>query len=125
MNLLCTMNSISVLAASRLAPITIPHERLIDRMADAWSNDVVVLVSDKLPKFVVILIVAFVLFWLLRLGTRRLRWLAKRDVIVKASRSAQLHTLAGVIDTAGLGLIAFIAIIHTLQIFSINVAPLL
>lgn len=125
MNLLCTMNSISVLAASRLAPITIPHERLIDRMADAWSNDVVVLVSDKLPKFIVILIVAFVLFWLLRLGTRRLRWLAKRDVIVKASRSAQLHTLAGVIDTAGLGLIAFIAIIHTLQIFSINVAPLL
>lgn len=108
-----------------LYPLGIPHERMIDRMSDAWSNDVVVLVSDKLPKFVVILIVAFILYRLILIATHRLRWLAKKDVIVKTSRSAQLNTLASVVETAGLGLIAFIAIIHTLEIFNINVAPLL
>ncbi|HET9086149.1 MAG TPA: mechanosensitive ion channel domain-containing protein, partial [Acidobacteriaceae bacterium] len=106
-------------------PLAIPHERMIDRMSDAWSNDVVVLVSDKLPKFVVILIVAIILYRLILIATHRLRWLAKKDVIIKTSRSAQLNTLASVVETAGLGLIAFIAIIHTLEIFNINVAPLL
>jgi small-conductance mechanosensitive channel len=106
-------------------PIPIPHERLIDRMADAWSNDAVTLVSEKLPKFLVILVMAYILYRIVRLGTRHLRWLAKQSVVVKSSRSAQLNTLAGVVETGGLGLIAFLAIIHTLQIFDINVAPLL
>lgn len=112
-------------AAGLSAPLAVPHERMIDRMTDAWSNDVVVLVSDKLPKLFVILVVAFVLYRLVLLMTRHLRWLAKQDVVVKAARSAQLATLASIVDTAGLGLIAFLAIIHTLQIFDINVAPLL
>lgn len=119
------MNLMSLFALGLFDPLAIPHERMIDRMSDAWSNDFVVLVSDKLPKLIVILIVAFVLYRLILLATHRLRWLAKRDVVVKASRSAQLNTLASIVDTAGLGLIAFIAIIHTLQIFNINVAPLL
>ena len=112
-------------AAGLSTPLAVPHERMIDRMTDAWSNDVVVLVSDKLPKLFVILVVAFVLYRLVLLMTRHLRWLAKQDVVVKAARSAQLATLASIVDTAGLGLIAFLAIIHTLQIFDINVAPLL
>ena len=106
-------------------PVTIPHERMIDRMTDAWSNDLVVLVNDKLPKMIVVVIVAYVLYRLIHLATRRLHWLAKQDMVVKASRSAQLTTLASVVEAAGLGLIAFIAIIHTLEIFNINVAPLL
>ncbi len=106
-------------------PITIPHERMIDRMTDAWSNDMVVLVNDKLPKLLVILVVAFILYRLVKLGTKHLRWLAQTDMVVKSSRSAQLSTLASILETAGFGLIAFIAIIHTLGIFSINVAPLL
>jgi small conductance mechanosensitive channel len=106
-------------------PVAIPHERMIDRMTDAWSNDLVVLVNDKLPKMIVVVIVAYVLYRLIHLATRRLHWLAKQDMVVKASRSAQLTTLASVVEAAGLGLIAFIAIIHTLEIFNINVAPLL
>ena len=106
-------------------PINIPHERMIDRMTDAWSNDLVVLVNDKLPKLIVVLIVAYILYRVIHLATRHLHWLAKQDVVVKASRSAQLMTLASVVETAGIGMVAFIAIIHTLEIFSINVAPLL
>ncbi|HWF66159.1 MAG TPA: mechanosensitive ion channel family protein [Acidobacteriaceae bacterium] len=101
------------------------HVPVIKRIIDAWSSDFVDLVSHKLPKIVVILIVAFVLYRLVKLVTHRLRWLAKRDPVVKSSRSAQLTTLASIIETAAIGIIAFIAVIHMLQIFHINVAPLL
>lgn len=106
-------------------PVAIPHERMLDRMKDAWSNDIVVLVNDKLPKIIMVLVIAFVLYRIIALATKHLRQLAKKDSVVKASRSAQLNTLASIVETAGLGLIAFIAIIHILGIFSINVAPLL
>lgn len=103
----------------------IPHERLIDRMMDAWQNDFLIFVNDKLPKLIMVVIIAFVLYRILKFGTRHLRALAKHDLVVKASRSAQLSTLASIVETAGIGVIAFIAIIHTLSVFSINVAPLL
>lgn len=106
-------------------PVAIPHERMLDRMKDAWSNDIVVLVNDKLPKIIMVVVIAFVLYRIIALATKHLRQLAKKDSVVKASRSAQLNTLASIVETAGLGLIAFIAIIHVLGIFSINVAPLL
>lgn len=101
------------------------HFRFVERITDAWSNDFVDLVSHKLPKIIVVVIIAFVLYRLVKLITRRLRWLAKRDLVVKASRSAQLTTLASIIETGAIGLIVFIAVIHTLQIFHINVTPLL
>lgn len=108
-----------------LTILPVLHPRLIDRIVDAWSSNIVDLFSDKLPKILVVVLIAFVLYWMVKLVTRRLRWLAKRDVFVKASRSAQLTTLASIIETGAIGLIAFIAVIHTLQIFHINVAPLL
>lgn len=107
------------------AAVPFVHVPVIKRIIDAWSSDFVDLVSHKLPKIVVILIVAFVLYRLVKLVTHRLRWLAKRDPVVKSSRSAQLATLASIIETATIGIIAFIAVIHMLQIFHINVAPLL
>ncbi|MHB8301228.1 MAG: mechanosensitive ion channel family protein [Acidobacteriaceae bacterium] len=106
-------------------PIAIPHERMIDRMANAWSNDLVVLVNDKLPKLIVVLIVAYVLYRIIHLATRHLHWLARQDMVVKASRSAQLMTLASVVETAGIGIVAFIAVMHTLEVFNIDAAPLL
>lgn len=106
-------------------PLAFPHERMLDRMKDAWSNDLVVLVNDKLPKIIMVVVLAFVLYRVIALATKHLRQLAKKDSIVKASRSAQLNTLASIVETAGLSLIAFIAIIHILGIFSINIAPLL
>ena len=106
-------------------PPVIPHERMIDRMMDAWQSDFLIFVNDKLPKLLMVVLIAFVLYRILKFGTRHLRALAKHDLVVKASRSAQLSTLASIVETAGIGIIAFIAIIHTLSIFSINVAPLL
>jgi small-conductance mechanosensitive channel len=103
----------------------IPHQRLIDRLMDAWQNDFLIFVNDKLPKLIMVVIIAFVLYRILKFGTHHLRALSKREIVVKASRSAQLSTLASIVETAGIGVIAFIAVIHTLSVFSINVAPLL
>lgn len=105
--------------------VNAPNERVLTRMTDAWKNNVVVLVSDKLPKLLVILVVAFILYRLVKFGTNRLRLLAKRDAVQRSSRAAQMNTMAGIVETACMALIAFIAAIHTLSIFNINVAPLL
>lgn len=103
----------------------IPHLTILNRIVSAWSNNLVSLFTEKLPKILVIVVIALVLYWLVKLVTRRLRWLAKRDVVIKASRSAQLTTLASIIETGAIGVIVFIAVVHTLEIFQINVAPLL
>jgi small-conductance mechanosensitive channel len=106
-------------------PPVIPHERMIDRMMDAWQNDFLIFINDKLPKLLLVVVIAFVLYRILKFGTRHLRALSKHDLVVKASRSAQLSTLASIVETAGIGIIAFIAIIHTLSVFNVNIAPLL
>lgn len=101
------------------------HPRLIDRMMDAWSDDAVDLLNVRLPKLLLIFVLAFVLVRLLKYGTKHLHWLAEQEHLVGPSRSGQLHTLASILETAGLGFVGFIATIHTLQVFGINVTPLL
>jgi small conductance mechanosensitive channel len=101
------------------------HPRLIDRLMDAWSDDIVDLLHVRLPKLLLILVMAYLLVRLLKYSTRHMHRLAEQGPLMGPSRSAQLHTMAGVIETAGYGFIGFVTIIHTLQIFGINIGPLL
>ncbi len=105
-------------------PVAFEHERFWRRLGEAWQADLLDFLHRALPKLIVVAIITFLLIQLLRFVTRRLRRLA--DVhMVGPGRGAQIRTLVSVIHTAGYGLIIFHAAVQSLEIFDINVTPLL
>jgi small conductance mechanosensitive channel len=92
---------------------------------EQWRSDALEFLRQDAPKILVVLIIAFVLLWILRLFTHRLRALSKRQAFPTGIRSQQLATLAGVIKTGGIFLIVFSALIQILGVLSIDVKPLI
>jgi small conductance mechanosensitive channel len=66
-----------------------------------------------------------VLLWLLRVTTRRLRKVSKRQSFPTGLRAQQLSTLAGVIGGVGIFIVIFMALIQILDVFKIDVKPLI
>ena len=92
---------------------------------EQWRSDALEFLRQDAPKILVVLIIAFVLLWMLRVFTRRLRALSKRQAFPTGIRSQQLATLAGVIKTGGIFVIVFSALIQILGVLSIDVKPLI
>ncbi len=105
-------------------PIAFEHERFWQRLGDAWQADLLDFLHRSLPKLIVVAIITFILIQLLRFVTRKLRHLADTHM-VGPGRGPQIRTLVSVIHTAGYGLILFHAAVQSLEIFNINVTPLL
>jgi small conductance mechanosensitive channel len=115
------MHGILFLLAER--PGWFAEGRFLGKVLDEWITDAQEFVRVKLPHLVVLLAIAFVLIWLLRLITTNMNRVAKRHS-GSASHIAQVRTLSGVIRNAGL---ATIWLITALQFFSdlgVNLAPL-
>jgi len=89
-----------------------------------WHDDLIWWVRHGVPKLVVILVLAFVLIRLLEIVTRKLVELSKRST-TGAVRVPQIRTLAGVIRSFGVFLIVFITALQVLQVFAIDIKPLL
>jgi len=106
------------------APSVLEHEHFWKALGHEWQRDLMNFLHAGLPKLVVVAIITLVLWQILHFITRRLRNLGTQTS-VGASRAAQLRTLASVIETAGVGLIIFHAALQTLEIFNINVTPLI
>ena len=92
---------------------------------EQWRSDALEFLRQDAPKILVVLIIAFILLWMLRVFTRRLRALSKRQAFPTGIRSQQLATLAGVIKTGGIFVIVFSALIQILGVLSIDVKPLI
>ena len=105
-------------------PGALEHERFWTTLAREWRGDTVEFLHISLPKLLIVAIITLALIWLLRFATRRLRKLANPKV-VGPGRAAQIRTLASVLRTAGWAIIIFHAAIQSLEIFHINVTPLL
>lgn len=106
-----------------LAVMGIAFEPIWSRVAADWHDDLVYWLRHGLPRIVVILVVAALLTRLVVLLTNKLEKFSKRDEL--AARSQQLRTLAAVIQSVGVFIIYFFALLQILPIFNVDVKPLL
>jgi small conductance mechanosensitive channel len=89
-----------------------------------WAEDAQEFIRSKLPHLLVVAVIGFVLSRLLRLLTARMVHVAEQHKPGPA-RVAQVKTLAGVIRTSGLAIIAIICGLQILAAMGLNLAPLL
>jgi moderate conductance mechanosensitive channel len=97
----------------------------ISEVLQQWRSDGLNFLHDEAPRILVVLLVALFLFWILRIITGRLRALSKRQGLPTAVRAQQISTLAGVISGVGMFVIAFGALVQILDVFKIDVKPLI
>ena len=88
-----------------------------------WREDALNFVHHDAPKLLVILIGAFVTIRLLRAITHRMTGLRHR--LASGIRSQQIQTLAGVINSVGVAVVFFVALLQILSLLGINLGPLL
>jgi small conductance mechanosensitive channel len=98
--------------------------RFLGKVLDEWVDDTQEFLHTKLPHLIVVVLIAFVLNRLLRLATARMIYVAEQHA-AGPSRIGQVKTLAGVIRTTGLAIIAGIAAMQFLSAVGIDMAPLL
>jgi small conductance mechanosensitive channel len=97
----------------------------ISEVLQQWRSDALEFLRQDVPKILVVLIISLILLWILRLVTRRLRILSKRQAFPTGIRAQQLTTLSGVISGVGIFVILFSAIIQILGVLNIDVKPLI
>ncbi|MGA3100736.1 MAG: mechanosensitive ion channel family protein [Terracidiphilus sp.] len=98
--------------------------RFLGRVLDEWINDSQEFIHSKLPRLIVIAIIAFVFSRLLRLATSRMIHVSEKSG-AGLGRRAEVRTMAGVIRATGLAIIGVIALLQALDAMGFNLAPLL
>jgi len=98
--------------------------RFLGKVLDEWIADGQEFVHTKLPRLIVIAVIAFLLNKLLRLVTARMVRVAERHA-AGSGRIAEVKTLASVIRATGLAVIGVIAGMQCLAAMDMNLAPLL
>ncbi len=98
--------------------------RFLGRVLDEWIYDSQEFIHTKLPRLIVIAIIAFVLSRLLKLVTSRMTGVAEQSG-AGPGRFAEVKTMAGVINATGLAIIGLIAALQALDSLGFNLAPLL
>ncbi|HUN86091.1 MAG TPA: mechanosensitive ion channel family protein [Terracidiphilus sp.] len=96
----------------------------VGKVLDEWSVDTQEFIRSKLPHLVIVALIAFVLNRLLSLVSARMIRIAELHAPGE-SRVSQVRTLAGVIRTTGLAIIAAIVSMQFLAAVGVNLAPLL
>ena len=94
------------------------------KVLDEWVGDAQEFVRTRLPRLVMVAIIAFVLVRVLSLITGRMVRIAERHAADPA-RVSQVRTLAGVVRTTGIAVILVIVSMVFLSAVGVNLAPLL
>ncbi len=100
------------------------EDRFLGKVLDEWIADSQEFVHTKLPKLIVIALIAFVLSRLLHLVTFHMARLAEQRT-GHTARLAEVKTMSGVISATGLAVIGLIAGFMSLDVIGFNLAPLL
>ena len=98
--------------------------RFLGRVLDEWISDGQEFVHAKLPRLIVIALIAFILSRLLRLATSRMIHVSEKSG-AGLGRRAEVRTMAGVIRATGLAIIGVIALLQALDSMGFNLGPLL
>jgi small-conductance mechanosensitive channel len=89
-----------------------------------WRNDALEFVHHDLLKLALIVAGSFLLIRILRVATRRVSAFEAEN-LPRGVRAQQIRTLAGVINSVGISIILFLAVMETLSLFNLNLGPLL
>ncbi len=89
-----------------------------------WREDTMGFVRNSVPKLILIAVVAIVLVRIVRILTRRLASLRERK-LPSGLRTQQIRTLASVMNSVGIFIILFIALLLVLPFFGLHPEPLL
>lgn len=112
-----------LLAAATKQPADSQSGETFHDLGQSWHADVVDFVRHDVPKLVVILLMAFVLQYIVAFFVKRMRRIA--DAYHGTQRASQLRTMAAILRATCYGLIGFIALLQILQLFNIDLKPLL
>lgn len=100
-------------------------ESRFQNLWQGWHDDLIHFARYSVPKLVAILLVSFILVRALTVITRKMIDLSKRGSVHPAIRAQQISTVVGMIRSVGVFGIVLVAVMQTLQVFDINIAPLL
>ena len=100
------------------------EDRFLGKVLDEWIADSQEFVHAKLPKLIVIAIIAFIFTRLLHLVTFHMTRLAEQRA-AGSGRLADVKTMAGVVRATGFAIIGMIAGFMCLDAIGFNLAPLL
>ncbi len=100
------------------------EERTLEGIERGWHNDIIDFIQFDLPRILVVLVLAFVLYRIVQFFVDRMLRLAERQV-GNSQRAAQLRTMAAIIRATSFSIIGFIVLLHILSVFNINLTPLL
>jgi small conductance mechanosensitive channel len=96
--------------------------KLIER---DWKNNIIFVIQHRLPKFLIILLIVFVLHRLVLYSVKRLRSRADHQAHINFHRAAQLRTIAAIIRATSYGVFGFIVFLQILNILGIPYQPIL
>jgi small conductance mechanosensitive channel len=94
-------------------------------VVQSWRLDALEFLRADAPRILVILIQALLLIWLMKVITNRLARFSRQQSLPTGVRTQQLRTLAGVMYSVSVSVIAFIALMQVLRRFDIDIGPLL
>ncbi|MGA3333717.1 MAG: mechanosensitive ion channel family protein [Terracidiphilus sp.] len=100
------------------------EDRFLGRVLDEWIGDSQEFLHTKLPRLIVVAIIALILSRLLRLVTFHMTRMAEQSG-AGPGRLAEVKTMVGVIRATGLAIIGLIAGLQFLDAMGFNLAPLL
>jgi len=89
-----------------------------------WQNDILSVIENKLPKFLVILLIVFLLHRLVLFFVKRLRRRADHQV-GNFHRAAQLRTMASIVRATSYSIFGFIVFLQVLNLLGIPYQPIL
>jgi small conductance mechanosensitive channel len=98
--------------------------RFLGKVLDEWIDDLQDFVRTKLPRLVLLAIVAFILSRILRAATVHIVRVAERHA-ARGGRVPQVKTLAGIVRTTGFAIIITLVGLQFLAAIGVNLGPLL
>jgi small conductance mechanosensitive channel len=90
-----------------------------------WRNDFISVIQHKLPKFLVILVIVYILHRLVLFFVNRLRRNADDKAHISFHRAAQLRTMASTVRATSYGIFGFIVFLQILNLLGIPYQPIL
>jgi len=102
-----------------------PSIQTVAQLIEHWRADALNFLRVDAPKVLIIVVVTFGLIRLLKSLTRRLRCLGETKDLPTGLRAQQIRTLSGVVYSAGVFALVFLALLQILPVLGINMGPLL
>jgi moderate conductance mechanosensitive channel len=97
---------------------------IVKVMERDWYNDILLTIQTKLPKFLSVLLIVFVLHRIVLFFVRRMRRSADHQV-GNFHRAAQLRTMAAIVRATSYSVFGFIVFLQFLNLLNIPYQPLL